>query len=66
MINKIRASPQRREKFARSCVMENLESKELIIDVATRWNSTYEMIVRARELREMSYQIIIYSYVFNI
>ena len=60
MINKVRSSPQRREKFSKSCVMENLELKELIIDVVTQWNSTYEMIIRARELKEMSCQIVIY------
>ncbi len=52
---KIRASPQKREKFAKTCEIADLSVKELIIDVATRWNSTYFMIDRAIEFKEISY-----------
>lgn len=55
LIVKIRSSPQRREKFLKACDFENLSSKELIIDVVTRWNSTYDMLQRALEYRMMSF-----------
>ncbi|CAG8803097.1 10688_t:CDS:2, partial [Dentiscutata erythropus] len=44
----IYSSPQRREKF----FQYNPNNLELILDVKTRWNSTYYMLKRALELRE--------------
>jgi hypothetical protein len=47
----IRSSPQRRNALKGQCEACSIRSKKLIIDVRTRWNSTYFMIERARELR---------------
>jgi hypothetical protein len=47
----IRSSPQRRNGLKAQCIACGLPSKEPILDVRTRWNSTYDMIKRARELR---------------
>ncbi|CAB4495821.1 unnamed protein product [Rhizophagus irregularis] len=52
LVVKIHASPQRREKFSRQCEAAHLSDKELVVDVKTRWNSTFEMIKRSLELRE--------------
>jgi len=48
---KLRSSPQRMERFAGQCRFASLEPKSLVLDVKTRWNSTFEMIRRALELR---------------
>jgi hypothetical protein len=58
LIVKIRSSPQRREAFARRCdlhssINPNIKSLNLILDVRTRWNSTYLMLDRALKLREV-------------
>jgi hypothetical protein len=53
LIVKIRSSPQRHEKFANQCEVLGVVPKELIIDVKTRWNSTFLMLERALELREL-------------
>ncbi|CAJ0910650.1 5676_t:CDS:2, partial [Entrophospora sp. SA101] len=45
LIVKIKSSPQRRERFSKACELANLKYKELILDIVTRWNSTYEMIM---------------------
>jgi hAT family C-terminal dimerisation region/Domain of unknown function (DUF4413) len=51
LVIKVRSSPQRREEFARACKDAKTGRKKLIVDVRTRWNSTYAMIKRALELR---------------
>ncbi|CAB5213516.1 unnamed protein product [Rhizophagus irregularis] len=51
LIVKIRASPQRRERFFRQCNSQNIKELNLILDVKTRWNSTYLMLKRALELQ---------------
>jgi hypothetical protein len=38
----------------RQCEAVSKPHKELILDVKTRWNSTYNMIERCCELREVS------------
>ena len=47
----IRASHQRRERFEGCCRLNDIDHKELILDVKTRWNSTHDMIERAIELK---------------
>ncbi|KAJ6634728.1 putative AC transposase [Pseudolycoriella hygida] len=48
----IRRSPQRRELLGRQCVAANIETKMVLRDVKTRWNSALIMCERASELRE--------------
>jgi hypothetical protein len=38
----------------RQCEAAHIPSKELILDVRTRWNSTFNMIERCFELREVN------------
>ncbi|CAB5382552.1 unnamed protein product [Rhizophagus irregularis] len=51
-IVRIRASPQRRERFQQQCVAIELPELELLPDIKTRWNSTEIMIERALKLRQ--------------
>jgi hypothetical protein len=46
----VNASAQRQERFVNT--QTRRQPLSLIQDVATRWNSTFNMLVRARELRE--------------
>jgi ribosomal protein S27E len=48
----LRDTPQRRERFANQCKTDQVDPKQLILDVRTRWNSTHNMIERALELRK--------------
>ncbi|EXX66450.1 hypothetical protein RirG_123660 [Rhizophagus irregularis DAOM 197198w] len=52
LVTKIRASPQRRERFSMQCTVLKIKDLELIPDIRTRWNSTYMIMNRALYLRE--------------
>ncbi|CAG8848217.1 17511_t:CDS:2, partial [Gigaspora margarita] len=52
IIVKIRKSPQKCERLNRQCFSLNVKKLELIDDVKTRWNSTYDMIERALNLQQ--------------
>ncbi|GBC12416.2 zinc finger BED domain-containing protein 1-like [Rhizophagus irregularis DAOM 181602=DAOM 197198] len=52
LVVRIRASPQRRERFQQQCVAIELPELELLPDIKTRWNSTEIMIERALKLRQ--------------
>jgi hypothetical protein len=53
MVRKIRRSPQQIESFRARCIMKSLEPRTPIIDVVTRWNSTFEMLEFARNYKEV-------------
>ncbi|GBC34340.2 zinc finger BED domain-containing protein RICESLEEPER 2-like [Rhizophagus irregularis DAOM 181602=DAOM 197198] len=53
LIVKIRVSPQRRARFSSQCdLYEDVKNLNLVLDVKTRWNSTYMMLKRALELQK--------------
>jgi hypothetical protein len=52
IIKYIRDSPQRSSFFRSLLVEDDKQTKCLILDNATRWNSTFEMLERALELKE--------------
>ncbi|CAJ0644801.1 14788_t:CDS:10 [Entrophospora sp. SA101] len=54
LIVKIKSSPQQQERFSKACKLANLKYKELILDIVTCWNSTYEMIMCAIEYKEIT------------
>ena len=58
LIVKICFSPQRKEKFARRCKFFSIQSLNVILDVKTRWNSTYLMLDRVLKLQEVGSYII--------
>lgn len=67
---KIRASPQRRERFYQQCADLEISKLELIPDIRTRWNSTEFMIERALKLKEplsnlTSYDKDLNDYIFS-
>ncbi|CAB4413278.1 unnamed protein product [Rhizophagus irregularis] len=48
LIKKIKASPQQVDKFKAQCKVANVPNLNVILDVRTRWNSTYDMLVTGR------------------
>lgn len=51
LVKKIRKSPLMRQKLSKHCEFYGMEYRVPIIDVATRWNSTYGMLKRAETLK---------------
>lgn len=47
----IRGSPQRLRTYESSCQKEGLKTRALLRDVPTRWNSTFDMLVLAKEMK---------------
>lgn len=69
LVVKIRASPLRRERFCQQCKAVNVKELQLIPDIKTRWNSTYDMIERAiflREVKRIYINYIDFYYCLNI
>ena len=54
LISKIRHSPQRQEKLSSKCEYHGINDLKPILDVPTRWNSTFDMINRALLLKEVN------------
>jgi hypothetical protein len=72
LVRTIRASGQRQE-LLRTVIVKgnasgwwtnlqneviNIPPRQLILDVCTHWDSTYQMLVRALELREVSISLL--------
>eukprot|EP00474_Spongospora_subterranea_P005608 CRZ06066.1 hypothetical protein [Spongospora subterranea] len=51
IVKKLRSSPSQRKQFLGQCELANVERLMLILDVRTRWNSTFYMIQRAVKVR---------------
>lgn len=51
LVRKIRKSVLMRQKLSKLCTVYSVKYLVPILDVSTRWNSTYEMIIRAEHLR---------------
>ncbi len=51
LVRKIRKSTKRRQRLNQLCMVYDVKSLVPIIDICTRWNSTYAMIKRALHLK---------------
>ncbi|GES98509.1 zinc finger BED domain-containing protein RICESLEEPER 2-like [Rhizophagus clarus] len=52
LVKKIKVSPQQKNKFKAQCKAANIPNLNVMLDVHTRWNSTYDMLVKVRKLKE--------------
>ncbi len=53
LVRKIRRSPKIRRLMAKVCRENEVKCLIPIIDVKTRWNSTYDMLVRAIKIKDI-------------
>ena len=53
LVRKIRLSPKLRRLMEKICKQKDIKYLVPIIDVRTRWNSTYDMLVRALEYKDI-------------
>ncbi|CAB4409531.1 unnamed protein product [Rhizophagus irregularis] len=61
LIVKSRSSSQRRKKFSEISKLNGVDDLLPILDVPTRWNSTYDMVKRALDLKVVFDKIILAS-----
>ncbi|PKY37155.1 hypothetical protein RhiirB3_461626 [Rhizophagus irregularis] len=55
LIIKICASPLRREKLSNTCKNNDINDLKPILDVPIKWNSTFNMIKRALQLKVINF-----------
>lgn len=60
LLKKIRNSSQKLEMLEKLCSSCDISPVKPILDVSTRWNSTYEMIIRAIQLRKVDFSLFEY------
>ncbi|CAB5202546.1 unnamed protein product [Rhizophagus irregularis] len=73
LIKKIKASLQQVDKFKAQCKVANVPNLNVILDIRTRWNSTYDMLYFAKATKQicreaypiLSYVIPIYNILLN-
>jgi hypothetical protein len=53
LVRKIRKSPKLKRIFEKVCEEKKIKYLVPIIDVSTRWNSTYDMLLRALEYKDV-------------
>ncbi|XP_044473984.1 zinc finger BED domain-containing protein RICESLEEPER 2-like [Mangifera indica] len=62
----IKASEARQKNFAKIAMQCGIKERKLVLDCATRWNSTYKMLVIALQFREvfLRFMLVESSYIY--
>jgi len=61
----IKHSSSKRQNYEQKCIEMGKQVKVPIVDVPTRWNSTYAMLFRFLQMKEVSF-IICLQFIMNI
>jgi len=62
LLKKVKYSPQKLDMLMKLCSSSDISQVKPLLDISTRWSSTYVMINQAIDIRKVSFFLFLFGY----